>query len=132
MNDNVNIQNAHSKLWSKVKILAKCQEPRSYRVSTNEGLILRRTEAHMKHAPIKQTRLSVEKLFNPYLVVNNVNSPIGSSNESREIVQVNISNNHCQDVDQTETSNGQTETDKSTANESSAHGNSIESEQNTQ
>ena len=32
LNDNVYIQNAHSKLWSKAKILAKCQEPRSLKL----------------------------------------------------------------------------------------------------
>lgn len=54
-NQQVLVQNPDTKLWKKASIEEKCNEPRSYKVATEDGQELRRNRHHLREVPSAQT-----------------------------------------------------------------------------
>ena len=73
----VRIQNSQSGQWEKAKVLSKCEEPRSYLVSTPEGQTYRRNRVHLRESPQPSPKKNV-RFTDPCI---NISSPNHCHNE---------------------------------------------------
>ena len=71
------IQNSQYGQWEKAKVLSKCEEPRSYLVSTPEGQTYRRNRVHLRESPQPSPKKNV-RFTEP---CTNISSPNHCHNE---------------------------------------------------
>ena len=75
---NVMFQDATSKCWYPATITNLCSEPRSYNITTRDGIIYRKTQTHLKPYTQQGKKFEVE---------HSVLQPIAQSNDMQTVKQ---------------------------------------------
>ena len=68
---NVMFQDATSKWWYPATITSLCSEPRSYNITTRDGITYRKTQAHLKPYTPKGKKLKAKHSMSQLMVQSN-------------------------------------------------------------
>ena len=80
LGQNVMMQDPTSKRWSPVVITRLCKEPRSYQVTTKDGVTYRKMQAHLKPYKTEDKKEKEVKKYHVWTLTNNCNKNTCNNN----------------------------------------------------